>query len=50
MKLPNTCNQSLSKCIEIDNELSKLLDNYKGPSRRKKVFANLYKYNPNTSK
>lgn len=48
MKLPNTCNQSLSKCIENDNELSKLMNKYEGPSRRKIVNACLYKYNPDT--
>ncbi|CAI6345816.1 unnamed protein product [Macrosiphum euphorbiae] len=47
LKLPNTCVQSLSKCIENDNHLSKFMEKYEGPSKKKIIRDCLYKYNPN---
>lgn len=49
MKLPNTCTKSLSKCIENDNQLSKLVNNYEGPLRKKLINTCLYKFNHNDS-
>lgn len=47
LKLPNSCIQSLSKCIENDNQLSEMLEKYEGPSRRKIINTCLYRFNPN---
>lgn len=44
MKLPYTCTQSLSKCIENDHQLSKLMEQYKGMSS-KMINMCLYNYN-----
>lgn len=45
MKLQGTCNQSLTKYIDNDDQLMKMMDKYEG-SLKKKVTACLYKYNP----
>ncbi|XP_025415225.1 KICSTOR complex protein ITFG2-like isoform X1 [Sipha flava] len=49
MKLPNTCTESLTKCIENDNQLSKLINNYEGPLRKKLINTCLYRFNHNDS-
>jgi len=46
MKLPNSCNQTLSEYIENDNHLSKLMNEYKGALKKKKINECLY-YNSN---
>ncbi|XP_060873368.1 KICSTOR complex protein ITFG2-like [Metopolophium dirhodum] len=47
LKLPSTCVQSLSKCIENDNHLSTFMEKYEGPLKKKMIRDCLYKYNSN---
>lgn len=50
MKLPVTCNQSLSICMEKDLQLAKFMDQFKEQPKKKIINAFLYKYNPNNRK
>lgn len=49
MKLPDSCNQTLSKCIDNDAQLSKLMDKYKEVLKKNKIKECLYKYCPNNN-